>query len=170
MHIIIGLITALATLAWAIKTLQQSGITIDSINPFAWYRRTQWKKLYGKKPLYTLENSMDVAAVLIVGTAQLDGEISREQKQHIVRLFEKEFELSTDKAQALFSSSTFLLNDEQNTVKNVSHIIAPSKASFSTHQINSLLGWMHSMAELDTPTNESQYQLIQAVKQVFGIK
>lgn len=170
MHIIIGLITAIATLAWAIRTLQQSGLTIDSINPFAWYRRTQWKKRYGRKPLYTLENTMDVAAVFIVGIAQLDGDISREQKQAIIELFETEFELSSEKAQALLSSSTFLLNNEQNLIKNTPHVITPSKPHFLTHQINSLLKWMQMIAELDTPINPSQTQLIQAVKSAFGIK
>lgn len=170
MHIIIGIITALATLAWAIRTLQQSGLTIDSINPFAWYRRTQWKKRYGTKPLYTLENSMDAAAVLIVGIAQLDGDVSREQKRAITTLFENEFELSPDKAQALLSSSTFLLNNEHDLVKHASQVITPSKASFSDRQINSLLQWMEDIASLDTPMNTAQNQLIQAVKRVFGIK
>ena len=40
MHIVIGILTAVAGLFWAISALQNSG-AIDSLNPFLWRRRAR---------------------------------------------------------------------------------------------------------------------------------
>lgn len=167
MHIILGIIGAIATLAWAIRSLQQAGFTIDSINPFAWYRRHQWRQKYGKNPLYTLENTMDVAAALVAGTARLDGDISREQKQYILSLFETEFEMDNEQAQALLSSSLFLLNNEHALAKNVGNVLSRTKTEFTEHQTHSLLDWMQAVAQLDSPANNAQSQLIQKTSSIL---
>ena len=98
MHIVIGALSAMAGLIWAFVALQRSGFNPDSINPFLWYRRAQWRRKYGVRPIYNLDDPMDVAAVLILGVAKCEGEISREQKQAIQGLFETEFGLDNNAA------------------------------------------------------------------------
>lgn len=39
MHIIIGVITAIAGLLWALNRLNESGFNLNSLNPFLWARR-----------------------------------------------------------------------------------------------------------------------------------
>jgi len=41
-HIIIGVITAIATLVFALNRLQDSGVNLNSFNPFFWARRRAW--------------------------------------------------------------------------------------------------------------------------------
>ena len=73
MHVVIGVLTALAGLIWAVVALQKAGITLSSFNPFLWQRRMAWKKNLGEKPLYALSDPMEVAAVLILGVAKCEG-------------------------------------------------------------------------------------------------
>ena len=80
MHVVIGVLTALAGLIWAIVALQKAGVSISAFNPFLWHRRMNWKNNISEKPLYTLSDPMEVAAVLILGVAKCEGEISAEQK------------------------------------------------------------------------------------------
>ena len=44
MHIVLGVLSAVAGLIWAIVALQRSGFDPASLNPFLWYRRSQWRK------------------------------------------------------------------------------------------------------------------------------
>jgi hypothetical protein len=48
MHYLIGLITAVAMLIFALSRLQRAGLDLNALNPFLWYRRAQWKKLYAE--------------------------------------------------------------------------------------------------------------------------
>lgn len=87
MHIIIGVLTAIAGLVWALHSLQNSGVDLNSFNPFTWARRRKWEKLYGAKPLYNLVKPMEAAASLIVGTLAQEGIISSDQKMQVISLF-----------------------------------------------------------------------------------
>lgn len=44
MHILIGLITAIAGLVWALHSLQNAGVNLNGFNPFYWMRRRKWEK------------------------------------------------------------------------------------------------------------------------------
>jgi hypothetical protein len=98
MHIVLGVLSAVAGLVWAMVALQRSGFDPASLNPFLWYRRSQWRRKYGTSPILNLDNPMDVAAVLILGTAKCEGEISTEQKRAVQSIFETEFNLNRDVA------------------------------------------------------------------------
>ena len=112
MHIVLGMLSAVAGVIWALVALQRSGFSADSLNPFLWYRRSQWKKKYGTHPLYNLDDPMDVAAVLILGSAKCEGEISTGQKRAILELFEEEIKLGPDAANDLLLASSHLIRDE----------------------------------------------------------
>lgn len=164
MHIIIGLLTAVAGLIWALNSLQRSGLDLNSFNPFTWARRRQWAKLYGTKPLYNLENSMEVAAVLVVAVLKQEGEITREQKLKVLEMFQSEFKLSESKAMELFVASGFLIKDELELSQSVQKIIAPRKGSFSTGQVNSLLFMLNSVARIEGEPTKSQLEIIKRVE------
>lgn len=74
-------------------------------NPLTWARRLKWEKTYGMKQLYNIQNSMDAAAVLIVAVLKQEGEISKEQKQCVLKLFEDEFDITASDASELLVSS-----------------------------------------------------------------
>jgi len=167
MHIVIGALSAFAGLIWAIVALQRSGFNPDSINPFLWYRRAQWRRKYGIKPIYNLSEPMDVAALMILGIAKCEGEISREQKQAIQGMFETEFHLDRNTAADLLLASSHLLRDEIYLVDNLDKILARSATSFSAGQVSSLLGMMQQIGTLESTLNDEQHKLLDATRQYF---
>lgn len=164
MHIIIGVITAIAGLFWALNSLQNSGVDLNSFNPFTFIRRRRWEKLYGVKPLYNLEKPMEAAAALIVGLLKQEGEISREQKLEVIRVFEHDFHLDAAKAKEAFGSSVFLVKDEVNFEQSVKNILAPSKNAFNAEQIESLLSILNRVASIEGNPSEAQLRTIKAVE------
>lgn len=168
MHIIIGLITAAAGLIWAINSLQQSGFRLSSLNPFYWLRRTRWKKQYQELPLYQLDSSLEVAAVLIVSVAKLEGEISREQKQEILTLFKTEFNLDDNASSDLFASTCYLLQSEHNFLNNIDKIVSPVIQKFSEEQAVSTVELIIRIANLDSAMSADQSRMISTVKQLLN--
>jgi uncharacterized tellurite resistance protein B-like protein len=167
MHIVLGALSAFAGLIWAVVALQRSGFNPDSINPFLWYRRAQWRRKYAVRPIYNLAEPMDVAALLVLGIAKCEGEISREQKQAIHDLFETEFKLDRNAAADLLLASSHLLRDEIYLVDHLDKILFRSGDSFSAGQVSSLLGMMHRIGTLESALNEEQHRLIDATQHYF---
>ena len=73
MHIVIGFLTSLVTIFYL---LDQLGINLGGFNPFHWYRRRAWLKRHGGDPIYAVEDSMEVAALFVVGVAKVDGDLT----------------------------------------------------------------------------------------------
>ena len=169
MHIIIGLITAIGGVVWALYRLQNSGVDLNAFNPFHWARRRQWEKKLGTKVIHQLENPMEAAGLLMVAIAKMEGEISREQKAEIIGLFESEFHLSNTRAVELFSSVSYILQEAVNIVAEVKNILAPCKAAFKSEQVESLVDMLNKIALLEGSVSEEQGLLIAAVKKELGI-
>jgi hypothetical protein len=167
MHIVIGVLTAAAGLIWALVALQRAGVSIGSLDPFAWYRRMQWQRKYADKPLYCLNEPMDVAAVLLLATAKCEGEVSAEQKQMLLKTFESEFSQTTDEAADLLVASAHLLRNEVYLVDNLDRVLERSKDRFTPTQVASLSTLMRRIAELEGPINEEQRKLIDATQRYF---
>jgi len=167
MHIVIGVITAIAGLIWAFVALQRAGVDLNSLNPFLWYRRTQWKKKYADKPIYSLRKPMDVAALLLLGIAKCEGEISSEQKREVLKVFENEFHLAHEEASDLMVASSYLMRDEVYLVDHLDKILERSGPGFTADQLESLVLLMQRVARIESPINEEQSKLIQATQDYF---
>ena len=153
MHIIIGVLTTITGLFWAITALQNSG-AIDTLNPFLWYRRNQWKKKSSQKSIHYLSEPIDVAGLLIVGIAKIEGDLSRELKKEILSIFENEFHLSRNKSQQLFGSSIFIMKDEIITVKEVKNILSKSQNRFDQDKVDSLISILERVSKFDCKPNK----------------
>ena len=167
MHIIIGAITALAGLIWALVALQRAGVKLGAMDPFAWYRRMQWQKKYADKPLYCLSDPMDAAAVLLLATAKCEGEVSAEQKQALLEIFGTEFSLSPDEAADLLVACAHLIRNEVYLLDNLERVLERSKDRFTAAQVSSLVALMRRIANLEPPANEEQRKLIDATRNYF---
>lgn len=165
---IIAVITALAGLVWALNSLQRSGFQFSSLNPFLAYRRWQWTKTYGGKPIYKLDRPMDVAAVLLLGIAKADGDITSDQKKELLAMFQGEFNLSRDEASDLLLASSYLIRDEIYLVDRLDKILARSAPRFDPEAVTSLLAMMRRVAVLDGSVNSEQQKLIDATERFFG--
>mgnify|MGYP001547575251 CR=1 FL=1 len=167
MHILIGAITAIAGLLWALNSLQRSGVDLNAFNPFTWVRRRKWEKLYGRKPLYELDKPLEAAAAIIVGLLNQEGIISKEQKQHITELFKSNFNLNEKESTELLVSSTHLVKDELNIERAVANILALSKDKFSPEMVDTFLSILKSVASLEGTPSDSQLKIIDNVALYF---
>ena len=167
MHIVIGVISAVAGLIWALVALQRAGFDISCCNPVLWRRRAQWRKKFAEKPIYTLSQPLDVAGLLLLGTAKCEGEVSTEQKQELRKIFTEELNLNTNEADDLLVASAHLMRDEIYLVDHLAPILERSARSFSTQQVESLLNLMRQVAEKESPINEEQEKLLRATAEYF---
>lgn len=167
MHILIGIITAIAGLVWALNSLQNSGVNLNAFNPFLWLRRRKWERQLGVKPIHALTDSMEVAALLITATAKANGDVTRETKLEILDMFEKEFGVNRKRAIELYSASIYLLQDTNNVEAEIKNILSPSKDSFTPSHITKLFEMTGIVADLDETTQE-QLAILKAIRSEFG--
>ena len=167
MHVVIAAITAIAGLLWALNALQRSGFQLSSLNPFLAYRRWQWRRTYGGKPIYKLDRPMDVAAVLLLGVAKADGEITSDQKKTLLDMFQREFGISRDEASDLLLASSHLLRDVIYIVDHLDKVLERSADRFEPDAVASLLAMMRHVAALDGSINGEQQRLIEATDRYF---
>ena len=164
MHILIAAITALAGFAWALHSLQNSGLDLNAFNPFYWVRRRQWQKQLGTKAIHRLENPMEAATLLIVATARLDGDITREHKQEIIQLFITEFSVTSHTATEFLAVASHMLANVFNITEEVRLILAPSISKYLPRHKVSLLEMMNKTAQREGAASKDQQALIDAVK------
>jgi hypothetical protein len=168
MHIIIGIISAIAGLIWALNSLQNSGVNLNSLNPFFWARRRKWVKQLGVKPMHGLTDSMEVAALLVVALAKEHGDITRDTKLEILSIFEQEFGVKRSKAIELYSSSMYYIQDAVNIPAEVRNILKPSKESFSIEHKRKLIEMLNSVSKLEDEL-QGQRDIIQSVENEFRV-
>lgn len=170
MHIVIAVITAVAGLLWALNSLQRSGFHFSSLNPFLAYRRWQWSRTYGGRPIYKLDRPIDVAAVLLLGVAKADGAITSDQKRELLAMFQSEFSISRDEASDLLLASSHLIRDEIYLIDHLDKILERSAERFEPDAIGSLLRMMRKVAALDGSINSEQGKLIDATERYFAAR
>ncbi len=167
MHIILAVAGAIITILILLRRLGDAGITIDSLNPFAWYRKHQWLKKYHTKPLFNIEDPKKVAALLIVAVAKADGLISIEEKKRILQLFQEELGYAEKDASGLFTSSAFFLKDEVDILPYLNKILQLSAKSFTHNQISFTIECMQLIARLSAENSTAKNQLIKAFSNYF---
>ncbi len=170
-HIILALAGAIITILVLINRLGAAGITLDSFNPFAWYRKHKWLNRYHTKPIFTIDDPQKVAALLIVAVAKADGLISIEEKNKILNMFEKDFGHVKQEASGLFTSSAFFLKDEMDVVSNLSKILELSAMDFTQNQIQFTIECMQKIAAMSNENSTEKDKIIEKFKRHFeGLK
>lgn len=166
MHIIIGFLTAVTGLLWA---LHRMGVDLGGLNPFDWKRRRTWRKRYETKPLHQLQRPIEAATVLLVAMVSVEGLVSREQKEALQGIFREEFNKSAAEAADMFGSGVFLLKDSADIVHEVPFILEPNREAFTESQINTLLKLLDQVAHLEGEVTPMQKDIIAAVeKELVG--
>jgi len=157
MHIILGILGSVITILVLVNRLKETGIDLGRLNPFTWARRKKWQKKYHADPAFTLDRPMEAVAGLLYVMAKCSGEITREQKEYILNLYQKEFKLSEDKARELLSSSSFLLKDEDQIIDHLKDYLKPSLDKFDSEKKQSALDMLHQVADCEgTRTGKQQ--------------
>lgn len=164
---VIALLGAIAGLLWALNALGKSGFSMD---PFAWLRRLKWGREFGTKPLYRLRDPVEVAAVLLVGTAKCKGEVTASQKAKMRDLYMGVLKLPPAEADDMLVAATFLTRDEVYLVDNVHRVLLNTRRALSAAQKSSILNMMQEVAETDGPANEEQRKLIDRTLETLNLR
>ncbi|WP_163835414.1 TerB family tellurite resistance protein [Spartinivicinus ruber] len=169
MHIIIGFLTAVAGLVWALYRLQNSGVDLNSFNPFYWVRRRNWEKRIGTKALHSISNPMEAAAVLVVAMAELNGMVTQELKQKVIALFSSEFKVSEKEAIHLYASSSHLLKDALNVSAEVKHILGPTISLYENRHKSSLLDMLNEVGNFEGGFSQPQEELLKNINRLLSM-
>ncbi|MCL2310224.1 MAG: TerB family tellurite resistance protein [Proteobacteria bacterium] len=164
MHIVIGVITAIAGLIWALVALRREGVSLDSFNPFAWYRRYQWRKKFQAHPALTADNPMDIAAIVLLHTAELKGELTRETRQALLDIFQSTFKIEEKEADELFSATSFRLKDGL-FEKHASRFIGERWSSLAAAQAQQIIPLTLKIAALDGAPTPRQSAFVSLLKE-----
>ncbi|MGI9334571.1 MAG: TerB family tellurite resistance protein [Gammaproteobacteria bacterium] len=170
MHIILAIIVSIVTIVVLLKKLADAGIDLGGLNPFLRRGRTNWRRRDEIKPIYALDNPMELAGLLLLGVARRDGDLSGTQKGALLGLFREEFHLSDQEAASLLGASVRLLNEGDALVYNLEKVLAPGNESMSKEQIESTVAMMEQIAGIDGTPTESQRALITDVREMLLAK
>ncbi len=167
MHIILGILGSVITILVLVNRLSETGIDLGKLNPFAWARRRKWQKKYYADPAFSLDSPMEAVAGLLYVMAKCSGEISREQKDYLLELFQNEFRLSEDKARELLSSSSFLLKDEDQIIDHLKDFLKPSLAKFDSEKKASALAMLHKVSNCEGNRTARQEEFLNKATPFF---
>lgn len=165
MHIILGLLGTIITILILLNRLADAGIDLGGLNPYLWNRRRKWRNKYEGNPIFKIESPMDATAILMVVMAKADGDMAREDKSLLLRIFETEFKLSKKDAAGLLISSSHLLGNGAEVKNDIKGFLAPSLAAFSDVQAKSASLLIRQVA--NNGNSELHKNLMQRIEQAL---
>ncbi len=165
MHIVLGILGSLVTLFYLLDRL---GIDIGGLNPFYWYRRRAFAKRYGADPIYSIDDPMHVASLLIIGAAKLDGDLTAEQHTVAHAEFEKNFNLDAKQASDLFGSAAHLLAAPQLLENQLNKLADKTVPRFTPEQSESLVEIMTTVASTGGGLSTTQREFIDGIRARSG--
>lgn len=165
MHLIIGFLTALATLLFALDRL---GIDLGWFNPWAWKRRRAWLKQATGNPAYGLDRPIDAMSLIATAAAKIDGDLSIEEKSSLKTLFQDTFNQSEKDAAQLLGSSVYLLGPGDDVFPFPERVLNRSLDSFSDAQRKSSMELLSEVINIGGGPTELQEQFYEKVGKVLG--
>ena len=164
MHVVLALLTSIITILYL---LDRMGMDLGGLNPFYWRRRRAWAAKYQGDPIYSVEDPMHIAALLVVGAAKLDGDISAEQKRVILNKFESSFSLSPSEASELLGSAAHLLGAPQVIDSQLDGVAQKNKDQFSKEQAESMIQMMEAVASAEGDVTAKQGDYVASLRALF---
>ncbi len=165
MHIVLGLLGTLVTILYLLDRL---GINIGGLNPFYWYRRRAFAKRYGADPIYSIDDPIHVASLLIIGAAKLDGDLTAEQHSVAQAEFQQNFNLDAKEASDLFGSAAHLLAAPQLLENQLNKLADRHASRFTREQADSLVDIMTTVASTSGGLSISQKEFIDSIRARSG--
>jgi uncharacterized tellurite resistance protein B-like protein len=110
---------------------------------------------------------MHVAALLIVGAAKLDGDLSADQKKAALQQFEAVFSLDSRAATKLLGSAAHLLGPPQVIDTQLMGLAEKNKDRFSKDQAESLIQMMIEVASADGELTAEQDSYVENMRSRF---
>lgn len=165
MHIVLGLLGSIVTILYLLDRL---GVDIGWLNPWSWRRRRAWAKKYEGDPIYSIEDPIHVAAILIVGVAKLEGDLSAEQKTAVLRQFEETFTLDRRTASELLGSATHLLGAPQVIGTQLDGVANRNRHTFKPDQAESMIEIIQQIATVGGAMSDAQREFVGELRSLFA--
>ncbi len=170
MHIILGFLGVVVTILVLLNRLSDAGIDIGWLNPFAWRRRRNWRKQYKGNPIFQLKQPLEVACLLCTAMAKIDGEISREDKNRLLELFQEQLGRDQKQASDLLMSSSYLLGDGEEALAKPEKIIESALDEFSEEQAKSVVSLLESILNNGIRSTDKAQTFLSKVNSTFASK
>lgn len=168
MHIILGALAAIVTILVLLSRLADAGIYLGGLNPFLYQRRRAWKRKLEGNPIYRLQDPKDIAGALVVAVAKVDGDMSAEEKQAVLREFDATLMLGRRGATELLGSSAFLLGDTRDFQAHLDAFLANARERLNPAQAESVLAMMGRIAGTTGTPSEQQQRLLDSARAILG--
>ena len=159
MHILLGALGAIVTILVLLHRLADIGVDLGGLNPFAWRRRRAWRQKFEGNPVFALQDPREIAAVLLVGAAKIDGDLSGDEKRAVMRELEQTLSMQPQAASQLLTSTVFMLGNMQVMTDQVDELLARYSEHLSEQQVDSLLEIVERIVALDGGATPRQREL-----------
>jgi hypothetical protein len=164
MHIILGALGSIVTILFLLHRLAEMGIDFGGLNPFSRRRRRAWRQKFDANPVFALEDPRDIAGVLVVGVAKLDGDMSADEKRAVLDELEKTISLAPAEARELVASSVYLIGDGSVIRNQLGEALGNAKDRLSASQSESLVAMIERIGAIDGPPSAEQRTMIDEVR------
>ena len=164
MHIIIGFLTALATLLFALDRL---GLDLGWLNPWAWKRRRAWMKKSTGNPVYGLDKPIDAIALIATAAAKIDGDLSIEEKEKLKMIFQTTFNQSEKDSAQLLGASVHLLGSGEEVFQSPEKVLKRSLELFSEEQKSSSVDLVSEIINVGHKPSDLQKEFLGKVKKIM---
>lgn len=167
MHIIIGFLTALATLLYALERL---GVDIGWFNPWAWKRRRAWLKQSTGNPAYGLDKPIDAIALVATAAAKIDGDLSIDEKAELKNIFQSTFNQTEKEATQLLGASVYLLGSGEDIFQSPDKVLKRSIEKFSDEQKESSIELVCKIINVGGAPSALQEEFFNKVKKILSTR
>lgn len=164
MHVVLGLLGSIVTILYLLDRL---GIDIGWWNPFYLMRRRAFAKKHGADPIFSIDDPIHVAALLIIGVGRLDGELTAEQRRVAQDLFESTFSMTASDASGLFASASHLLAPPQLLDDQLDKLAQKNHDRFSPEQARSVLDMVTTVVAAGGEPSATQQDFIERLRTAF---
>jgi hypothetical protein len=155
-----AVLSAIPAIVWALVVLQRSGFDLNALNPFLWKRRRDWQAKRAARPIFALEEPIDVACVLLVAVAREGSELITEDRERLVGIFTQELKLDERKAREELKLAEYMLREGPSIVGEVGKIVAPCRGKFNQTQVDSLKSLLPTVTGSSRPLTPRQSAIV----------
>ena len=169
MHILIGLLTAIAGAFFAFKYFMDAASegreAVRDVRGA--FRRGKWSKQIDKRLVENLEDPREAAAVLLYQVASYDGAVTEPQKARIVAVMRETFEADAETGEGLYAFARMAVGEINDAANSLKKILRPVMERCTDEEKASVVTMMRTVGEVEGDLNDTQRRLIEETRHIL---
>lgn len=175
MHIVLGLIGLLAAAGFWIYRIRDAARGAQELGELAGEaanlpRKMRFQHKARKKALEVIDDPREAAAVLMLGVARGQGEITVEQKRAISAQIQQNFELDAESADELLARAGWISSDIKDPQTLVRKMIDFIRIRLGEAELRQLDQMLREIANIDGEPHPAQLEFIAACRSRSGLR